>query len=64
MRWSRETVLEFILESISRKMEKASESSLNLGAAIYMASDELFNLMELAFINRKVINIYFKISFG
>lgn len=57
-------MLEFILESISRKMEKASESSLNLGAAIYMASDELFNLMELAFINRKVINIYFKISFG
>lgn len=58
-------MLEFILESISRKMEKASESFLNLGAVIYMALDELFNLMELAsFINRKEINIYFKISFG
>ena len=57
-------MLESILESISRKMEKASESFLNLGAVTYMALDELFNLMELAsFINSKVINIYFKISF-
>lgn len=54
-------MLEFLLESIDRNMEKALESVLNLGAATDMTLDELFNLIELAssFINRKAINIHF-----
>lgn len=64
MRWSRETMLEFILDSINRKMEKASKSVLNREAVTYMILDELFSLMRFAsFINRQVINIYFKMPF-
>ena len=64
MRWSRETMLEFILDSINRKMEKASKSVLNWEAVTYMILDELFSLMRFAsFINRQVINIYFKMPF-
>lgn len=61
MSTSRESVLEILLDSINRNMEKALESVLNLGAATYMTLDDLFNLIELApfFINRKAINIHF-----
>lgn len=61
MSTSRESVLEVLLDSINRNMEKALESVLNLGAATYMTLDDLFNLIELApsFINRKTINIHF-----
>lgn len=58
---SSESVLEFLLDSINRNMEKALESVSNWGAATYMTLDEFFNLIELApsFINRKAINIPF-----
>ena len=57
-------MLEFILDSINRKMEKASKSVLNWEAVTYMILDELFSLMRFAsFINRQVINIYFKMPF-
>lgn len=58
---SRESTLEFMLDSISRKMEKALELALNFEAVIYMALDGLFNFIELAssFVNRTEINIHF-----
>lgn len=57
-------MLEFILDSVNRKMEKASKSVLNREAVTYMILDELFSLMRFAsFINRQVINIYFKMPF-
>ena len=63
MRWSRETVLEFILD-LNRKMKKASKSVLNREAVTDMILDELFSLMRFAsFINRQEINIYFKMPF-
>ena len=63
MRWSRKTVLEFILD-LNRKMKKASKSVLNWEAVTDMMLDELFSLMRFAsFINRQEINIYFKMPF-
>lgn len=57
-------MLEFILDSVNRKMEKASKSVLNREAVTYMILDELFSLMRFAsFINRQVINIYLKMPF-
>lgn len=55
---SRETMLEFMLDSLSRKMKKPLESALDFGSVTYMTLDELFNFTELAssFIYRKAIS--------
>lgn len=56
----RENMLEFMLVSLIRKMEKALGSVLSFGSVTYMTLDELFNLTEIAssFLNRKAINIH------
>lgn len=57
----RESTFEFMLDFISRKMEKVLELVLNFEVVIYMVLDGLFNFIEFVFffVNRMEINIYF-----
>lgn len=57
----RESTFEFMLDFISRKMEKVLELVLNFEVVIYMVLDGLFNFIEFVFffVNRTEINIYF-----